>query len=84
MRTGQTRYGAGNLLAALAIRKDGSRISVEFTIAQSRDASGTMVGTAAVLRDVIKQFEEAKRLRRQILSLEGRGASGAPVTSSVL
>jgi PAS domain S-box-containing protein len=84
MRTGQTRYGAGDLLAVPAIRKDGSRISVEFTIVPFRDASGAMAGIAAVLRDVTKRFEEAKRLRRQILSLEARGASGAPATSSLL
>lgn len=84
MRTGQTRYGAGDLLAVPAIRKDGSRISVEFTIVPFRDASGAMVGIAAVLRDATKRFEETKRLRRQILSLEARGASGAPATSSLL
>ena len=32
MQTGTTRYGAGDLLAVPAIRKDGSRISSEFTI----------------------------------------------------
>jgi len=72
MRTGQTRYGAGDVLAVPAIRKDGSRISVEFTIVPFRDALGAMVGIAAVLRDVTKRFEETKRLRRQILSLEAR------------
>jgi PAS domain S-box-containing protein len=84
MRTGQTRYGAGDLLAVPAIRKDGSRISVEFTVVPFRDSSGAMVGIAAVLRDVTKRFEETKRLRRQILSIEARGASGAPATSSLL
>lgn len=74
MRTGQTRYGAGDVLAVPAIRKDGSRISVEFTIVPFRDASEAMVGIAAVLRDVTQRFEETKRLRRQILSLEARGA----------
>src|SRR5690348_17806723 len=32
MQTGQSRYGAGELLAVPALRKDGARISVEFTI----------------------------------------------------
>jgi PAS domain S-box-containing protein len=31
MRTGQSRYGAGDLLAVPAQRKNGARISVEFT-----------------------------------------------------
>lgn len=83
MRTGQTRYGAGDVLALPAIHKNGSRISVEFTIVPFRDASGAMMGIAAVLRDVTKRFEESRRLRRQTLSLERRGASGAPATSSL-
>lgn len=72
MRTGQTRYGAGDVLAVPAIRKDGSRISVEFTIVPFRDTSGTMVGIAALLRDVTKRFEETKSLRRQVESLNAR------------
>jgi PAS domain S-box-containing protein len=48
-----------------AIRKDGSRISVEFTIVPFRDESEQMVGIAAVMRDVTKQFEEMRALRRQ-------------------
>jgi hypothetical protein len=38
-------------LAGPAIRKDKSRISVEFTIVPFRDALGAMVGVVAVLRD---------------------------------
>jgi PAS domain S-box-containing protein len=72
MHTGKTRYGAGDVLAVLAIRKDGSRISIEFTIVPYRDASGAMVGIAAILRDVTKRFDETKSLRRQLMSLEAR------------
>jgi PAS domain S-box-containing protein len=64
MRTGVTRYGAGDLLAVPAIRKDGSRISTEFTIVPFRDDSGRMVGIAAVMRDVTKRFEEMRALRK--------------------
>lgn len=66
MRTGQTRYGAGDLLAVPALRKDGARISVEFTIVPFHDESGRMIGIAAILRDVTKRFEEMKALRRQL------------------
>jgi PAS domain S-box-containing protein len=65
MQTGATRYGAGDLLAVPAIRKDGSRISIEFTITPFRDASGRMLGIAAIMRDVSKRFEEMKALRRR-------------------
>jgi PAS domain S-box-containing protein len=66
MRTGESRYGAGDLLAVPAMRKDGTRISVEFTIVPFRDSSGRMEGIAAVLRDITPRFEELRTLRRQV------------------
>ncbi len=65
MRTGTSRYGSGDLLSVPATRKDGSRISVEFTIVPLKGADGTMMGMAAVMRDVSARFEELKTLRRQ-------------------
>jgi PAS domain S-box-containing protein len=64
MRTGVTRYGAGDLLAVPAIRKDGSRISIEFTIVPFKDDTGRMLGIAAILRDVTRRFEEMRALRK--------------------
>jgi len=64
MRTGHTRYGAGDLLAVPALRKDGSRISVEFSIIPFRDDVGTITGIAAIMRDVTARFEEMKALRK--------------------
>ncbi|MCZ4270520.1 PAS domain S-box protein [Rhodobacteraceae bacterium G21628-S1] len=32
MRTGQTKYGAGDLLSVPAIRRDGAQISIQFSI----------------------------------------------------
>lgn len=72
MQTGRTRYGAGDLLAVPALRKDGTRISVEFTIVPFHDAAGRMTGIAAIMRDVTKRFEEMKALRAQ---LKQRGSS---------
>lgn len=66
MRTGQTRYGAGDLLAVPALRKDGSRISVEFSILPFRDADGRIVGIGAVMRDVTRKFDEMKSLRKAL------------------
>jgi PAS domain S-box-containing protein len=65
MRTGTTRYGAGDVLAVPAIRKDGARISIEFTITPFRDPTGAMVGIAAIIRDVTARFEEMKALRQR-------------------
>lgn len=66
MRTGQSRYGAGDLLAVPALRKDGTRISVEFTIVPLTDEQGRMLGMAAVLRDVTDRFQELKALRARL------------------
>jgi PAS domain S-box-containing protein len=73
VRTGKTRYGAGDLLAVPALRKDGARISVEFTILPFRDRLGRILGIAATLRDVTKRFEEMKVLRKEATR---RAASG--------
>jgi PAS domain S-box-containing protein len=66
MQTGNTRYGVGETLAVPAMRKDGQRISIEFTILPFRDDAGRMEGTAAILRDVTVRFEETRALRRQL------------------
>jgi PAS domain S-box-containing protein len=66
MRTGRSRYGEGDLLAVPGLRKDGSRVSLEFTVAMIRNEAGEMVGIAAVLRDVTARFEEMKTLRKAI------------------
>lgn len=63
VRSGRSRYGAGDVLAVPALRKDGVRISVEFTILPFRDKAGRTLGMAATLRDVTKRFEEIKSLR---------------------
>jgi PAS domain S-box-containing protein len=63
VHSGKSRYGAGDVLAVPALRKDGTRISVEFTILPFRDRSGRTLGIAATLRDVTKRFEEMKALR---------------------
>lgn len=65
MKTGVSRYGSGDLLSVPALRKDGGRISVEFTIVPLKDADGAMLGMASVMRDVSARFEELKTLRRQ-------------------
>jgi PAS domain S-box-containing protein len=70
MSTGASRYGAGDVLAVPGVRKDGSRISLEFTVVPFRDAEGRMRGIAAILRDVTKRFDEIKELRRRLAANE--------------
>jgi PAS domain S-box-containing protein len=73
MQTGKSRYGAGDLLAVPAQRKDGTRISVEFTIVPMHDDNGRMIGMAAILRDVTQRFTEMKALRAQLAVAKSPG-----------
>ncbi|MFL5287930.1 MAG: PAS domain-containing protein [Rhodopila sp.] len=73
IRTGRTRYGDGQTLSVPAIRKDGQRISVAFTIVPFMDDEGLMTGIAAIMRDVTVQFEEMRALRKEIAALRERG-----------
>ena len=70
MATGQSRYGEGDLLSVPALTKTGQRISVEFTIVMLRDEQGLPAGTAAILRDVTRNFQEKLALRRQVAELQ--------------
>lgn len=74
MGTGKTRYGAGDLLSVPAIRKDGTRISVEFSITPFRSGDGRMVGLGAIMRDITKRFEEMKALRKAAANARGNGS----------
>lgn len=65
IRTGKTHYGSGDVLGVPALRKDGTRISIEFTIVPFPDRTGRILGMAAILRDVTQRFEELKRLRAE-------------------
>lgn len=69
MMTGESRYGEGDLLSVPALTKSGQRISVEFTIAMLRDERNLPTGTAAILRDVTKNFAEKLALRREVAEL---------------
>jgi PAS domain S-box-containing protein len=75
MATGETGYGT-RLLSVPALRKDGTRLSVEFSMAIIRDAAGVVVGSGAVMRDVTERWQREKSLRDRLAELE-RG-SGTP------
>lgn len=66
VESGRSRYGDGDLLSVPSVRRDGARISVEFTIVPLKNHEGSLVGMAAVMRDVTKRFDEMKALRRDL------------------
>ena len=68
--TGESRYGRGDLLAVPALRRDGARISIEFTIVPVKDAEGRLSAMLSVIRDVTARFEETRALRRRLSDAE--------------
>ena len=74
MATGVTRYGR-ELLAVPGIRKDGSRISLEFSISLLRGSTGEVLGAVAILRDVTARWGQEKALKERLAALEaGKGS----------
>jgi PAS domain S-box-containing protein len=74
METGVTRYGS-ETLAVPAIRKDGQRFSIEFTIVLMQDPNGNPIGTAALIRDVTTRWQQEKAQRERVAALEAKIAS---------
>ncbi|MHB9075578.1 MAG: PAS domain-containing protein [Desulfobaccales bacterium] len=72
MATGVSRY-ATELLAVPGLKKDGSRISLEFTITLIKDDSGAILGAAALIRDVTARWQRDQELKRRLEKLEGQG-----------
>jgi PAS domain S-box-containing protein len=66
IKSGESRYGHGNILAVPGIKKDGAGVSIEFTIVPLRDAAGQLIGLAAIMRDVTKRFEEIRALKQKL------------------
>ena len=75
MATGVTRY-ARQVLAVPAIRKDGTSISVEFTVALLHEPSGALVGITAIIRDVTARWEEERALKKRLAALEAKSSGG--------
>lgn len=71
MAKGETKYGR-ELLAVPALRKDGSRISIEFSILLLRDGAGQIEAVGAFMRDVTARWEKEKALKEQLAALEGK------------
>lgn len=63
MRTGETVYGK-RLLAVPAQHKDGTRISIEFSLVLLKSPEGEVVGVAALIRDVTARWQREKGMSR--------------------
>ena len=69
MKSGESRYGQGDVLAVPGTSKDGRQLSLEFTIVPLRAGSRELIGLAAVMRDVTKRFEETRALKRKVAEM---------------
>jgi PAS domain S-box-containing protein len=65
MAGGESRYGHGDILAVPGVKKDGTAISVEFTIVPLADGSDRLTGVAAIMRDVTAKFNELRALKKR-------------------
>ncbi len=65
METGVTKYGR-DPLAVPALRKDGTRISIEFNIVLLRAPGGEVAGAAAMLQDVTARWQKEKELKTRL------------------
>lgn len=72
MANGVTRYGT-ELLSAPGIRKDGARLSLEFSMVIVRGEDGAVLGTGAIIRDITARWQKEKALKERLKALEGAG-----------
>src|SRR5678815_3449449 len=66
MKSGESRYGHGDILAVPAIKKNGTGLSIEFSIIPLRNEADELIGLIAIIRDVTKRFEEIRALKQKL------------------
>jgi PAS domain S-box-containing protein len=71
MASGVTKYGS-DPLAVPAMRKDGSRISIEFNIVLLRAPAGELLGAAAMIQDVTARWQQQKEMKARLAALEAK------------
>ncbi len=74
MESGESRYST-EMLSAPALRRDGTRISTEFSMVMVKGDDGSVLGVAAVIRDVSTRWQREKELKERIRALEAQQAA---------
>lgn len=69
MASGETKYKTG-LLSSPGVRKDGSQVSLEFSMVLLHDDDGTMQGCASIMRDVTERWLKEKELKQRLAACE--------------
>lgn len=73
MASGETKYNTG-LLSAPGVRKDGSRISLEFSMILLRDEAGDLQSCGSIMRDVSERWKKEKALQERLNTCEAKPA----------
>ena len=72
METGTTKYGAGEMLRVPAVHKDGSAMSIAFTVAMLHTPERKVSAVVAVIRDETQRFNDDRALKKRLSELEAR------------
>jgi PAS domain S-box-containing protein len=75
MASGVTKYGR-DPLAVPAMRKDGSRISIEFNVVLVRTDGGELAGVAAMVQDVTARWQKQKETSARLAANEAGAKEG--------
>lgn len=73
MASGETKYKTG-LLSSPGICKDGTQVSLEFSMVLLKDENGTMQGCASIMRDVTERWQKEKELKQRLAACESRNS----------
>ena len=77
MNTGQTKYLTEKLTSP-GVRKDGSRLSLEFSMVLLRDDHGGIEGCATIMRDVTARWQKEKELKKRLATCEKQLSASPP------
>ena len=77
MNTGQTKYLTEKLTSP-GVRKDGSRLSLEFSMVLLRDDQGGIEGCATIMRDVTTRWQKEKELKKRLATCEKQLSASPP------
>lgn len=69
MLSGETKYKTG-LLSSPGICKNGSRVSLEFSMVLLNDNEGNIMGCASIMRDVTDRWRKEKELKERLATCE--------------
>ncbi len=77
MATGVTKYGH-ELLRVPAVRKDGSGLSIAFTVALLFDENHAVSAIVSVIRDDTQRFNDERALRKRLAEVEAGTPAANP------